>query len=101
MGKQRNQCFKKGLFVILLFVLGACSSTSEMEDESANTESAASSSSSSSSPTALVVGAGSIINPFSNQSAPKIQEEKPVAEKRQQSKFSQEHFLRKKEDVFR
>ena len=53
MGKQRNQCFKVGLFVISLFVLGACSSTSEMEDESANTESAASSSSSSSS------GAGS------------------------------------------
>lgn len=52
MGKQRNQCFKVGLFVISLFVLGACSSTSEMEDESA-TESAASSSSSSSS------GAGS------------------------------------------
>jgi len=52
-GKQRNQCFKVGLFVISLFVLGACSSTSEMEDESANTESAASSSSSSSS------GAGS------------------------------------------
>jgi len=51
--KQRNQCFKVGLFVISLFVLGACSSTSEMEDESANTESAASSSSSSSS------GAGS------------------------------------------
>ncbi len=48
MGKQRNQCFKVGLFVISLFVLGACSSTSEMEDESANTESAASSSSSSS-----------------------------------------------------
>ena len=53
MGKQRNQCFKMGLFVISLFVLGACSSTSEMEDESANTESAASSSGSSSS------GAGS------------------------------------------
>ena len=53
MGKQRNQCFKVGLFVISLFVLGACSSTSEMEDESGNTESAASSSSSSSS------GAGS------------------------------------------
>ncbi len=53
MAKQRNQCFKVGLFVISLFVLGACSSTSEMEDESANTESAASSSSSSSS------GAGS------------------------------------------
>ena len=53
MGKQRNQCFKVGLFVISLFVLGACSSTSEMEDESANTESAAASSSSSSS------GAGS------------------------------------------
>ena len=53
MGKQRNQCFKVGLFVISLFVLGACSSTSEMEDESANTESAASGSSSSSS------GAGS------------------------------------------
>ena len=53
MGKQRNQCFKVGLFVISLFVLGACSSTSEMEDESANTESAASSGSSSSS------GAGS------------------------------------------
>ena len=53
MGKQRNQCFKMGLFVISLFVLGACSSTSEMEDESTNTESAASSSSSSSS------GAGS------------------------------------------
>ena len=53
MGKQRNQCFKVGLFVISLFVLGACSSTSEMEDESANTESATSSSSSSSS------GAGS------------------------------------------
>ena len=48
MGKQRNQCFKMGLFVISLFVLGACSSTSEMEDESSNTESAASSSSSSS-----------------------------------------------------
>ena len=48
MAKQRNQCFKVGLFVISLFVLGACSSTSEMEDESANTESAASSSSSSS-----------------------------------------------------
>ena len=48
MGKQRNQCFKVGLLVISLFVLGACSSTSEMEDESANTESAASSSSSSS-----------------------------------------------------
>lgn len=48
MGKQRNQCFKVGLFVISLFLLGACSSTSEMEDESANTESAASSSSSSS-----------------------------------------------------
>ena len=48
MGKQRNQCFKVGLFVISLFVLGACSSTSEMEDESTNTESAASSSSSSS-----------------------------------------------------
>ena len=41
MGKQRNQCFKVGLFVISLFLLGACSSTSEMEDESANTESAA------------------------------------------------------------
>ena len=53
MGKQRNQCFKVGLFVISLFVLGACSSTSEMEDESANTESAAASNSSSSS------GAGS------------------------------------------
>ena len=53
MGKQRNQCFKVGLFVISLFVLGACSSTSEMEDESANTEYATSSSSSSSS------GAGS------------------------------------------
>ena len=53
MGKQRNQCFKVGLFVISLFVLGACSSTSEMEDESTNTESAASSSGSSSS------GAGS------------------------------------------
>ena len=53
MGKQRNQCFKVGLFVISLFALGACSSTSEMEDEPANTESAASSSSSSSS------GAGS------------------------------------------
>ena len=53
MGKQRNQCFKVGLLVISLFVLGACSSTSEMEDESANTESAASSTSSSSS------GAGS------------------------------------------
>ena len=49
MGKQRNQCFKIGLFVISLFVLGACSSTSEMEDESTNTESAASSSSGSSS----------------------------------------------------
>ena len=48
MGKQRNQCFKVGLFVISLFVLGACSSTSEMEDESANTESADSSSSSAS-----------------------------------------------------
>ena len=48
MGKQRNQCFKVGLFVISLLVLGACSSTSEMEDASANTESAASSSSSSS-----------------------------------------------------
>jgi len=48
-GKQRNQCFKTGLFVISLFVLGACSSTSEVEDESANTESAASSSGSSSS----------------------------------------------------
>ena len=48
MGKQRNQCFKVGLFVISLFLLGACSSTSEMEDESVNTESAASSSSSSS-----------------------------------------------------
>ena len=53
MGKQRNQCFKVGLLVISLFVLGACSSTSEMEDESTNTESAASSSGSSSS------GAGS------------------------------------------
>jgi peptidoglycan-associated lipoprotein len=52
-GKQRNQCFKMGLFVISLFVLGACSSTSEMEDESTNTESAASSGGSSSS------GAGS------------------------------------------
>ena len=48
MGKQHNQCFKVSLFVISLFVLGACSSTSEMEDESSNTESAASSSSSSS-----------------------------------------------------
>ena len=53
MGKQRNQCFKVGLFVISLFVLGACSSTSEMEDESANTEASSSGSSSSSS------GAGS------------------------------------------
>ena len=53
MGKQRNQFFKVGLFVISLFVLGACSSTSEMEDESANTESASSGSGSSSS------GAGS------------------------------------------
>ena len=49
MGKQRNQFVKVGLFVISLFVLGACSSTSEMEDESANTESASSSGSSSSS----------------------------------------------------
>ena len=49
MGKQRNQFFKVGLFAISLFVLGACSSTSDMEDESANTESAASSGSSSSS----------------------------------------------------
>ena len=53
MGKQRNQFFKVGLFVISLFVLGACSSTSEMEDESANTEASSSGSSSSSS------GAGS------------------------------------------
>lgn len=48
MGKQRNQFFKVGLFVISLFVLGACSSTSEMEDESANTEASSSGSSSSS-----------------------------------------------------
>ena len=53
MGKQRNQFFKVGLFVISLFVLGACSSTSEMEDESANTEASSSGSGSSSS------GAGS------------------------------------------
>ncbi len=53
MGKQRNQFFKVGLFVISLFVLGACSSTSEMEDESTNTEASSSGSSSSSS------GAGS------------------------------------------
>ena len=51
MGKQRNQFFKVGLFVISLFVLGACSSTSEMEDESANTEASSSGSSSSSSGT--------------------------------------------------
>ena len=53
MGKQRNQFFKVGLFVISLFILGACSSTSEMEDESANTEASSSGSGSSSS------GAGS------------------------------------------
>ena len=53
MGKQRNQFFKVGLFVISLFVLGACSSTSEVEDESTNTEASSSGSSSSSS------GAGS------------------------------------------
>ena len=49
MGKQRNQFFKMGLLVVSLFVLGACSSTSEMEDESAATETAASSNSGSSS----------------------------------------------------
>ena len=53
MGKQYNQFFKVGLLVTSLFVLGACSSTSEMEEESASTESASSNNGSSS------AGAGS------------------------------------------
>ena len=44
----------------------------------------------SSSSSAAPVGAGSIINPFSNHYAPKIQEEKPALEEKQQYKFSRE-----------
>jgi peptidoglycan-associated lipoprotein len=47
--KQQNQFLKVGILVISLFVLGACSSTSEMEDESSSTEAAASTNSGSSS----------------------------------------------------
>ena len=36
MGKQSNQFFKVSLLVISLFVLGACSSTSEMDDSSSD-----------------------------------------------------------------
>ncbi len=46
MGKQRNQFFRVSLLVISLFVLGACSSTSET-DEASDNESQGSSSSAS------------------------------------------------------
>ena len=46
MGKQRNQFFRVSLLVMSLFVLGACSSTSESDDAS-DTESQGSSSSAS------------------------------------------------------
>ena len=49
MAKQHNQFFKVGLLAISLFVLGACSSTSEMEEESSGTEAVASTNSGSSS----------------------------------------------------
>ena len=49
MAKQQNQFLKVGTLVISLFVLGACSSTSEMEEESSSTEAAASTNTGSSS----------------------------------------------------
>ena len=49
MAKQQNHFLKVGTLVISLFVLGACSSTSEMEEESSSTEAAASTNSGSSS----------------------------------------------------
>ena len=47
MGKQSNQFFKVSLLVMSLFVLGACSSTSETDDEISGDDSQSSSSSSS------------------------------------------------------
>ena len=46
MGKQSNQFFKVSLLVISLFVLGACSSTSEMDDSSSDDMQSSSNSSS-------------------------------------------------------
>ena len=46
MGKQRNQFFKVSLLVMSLFVLGACSSTSETDDASDNESQGSSSSAS-------------------------------------------------------
>ena len=46
MGKQSNQFFKVSLFVISLFVLGACSSTSETDDSSSDDMQSSSNSSS-------------------------------------------------------
>ena len=46
MGKQSNQFFKVSLLVISLFVLGACSSTSETDDSSGDDSQSSSSSSS-------------------------------------------------------
>ena len=48
MGKQSNQFFKVSLLVISLFVLGACSSTSETDDSSSDDMQSSSNSSSSS-----------------------------------------------------
>ena len=53
MGKQSNQFFKVSLLVISLFVLGACSSTSEMDDSSSeDTQSSSNTSSGSASSSA-------------------------------------------------
>ena len=53
MGKQSNQFFKVSLLVISLFVLGACSSTSETDESSSDdTQSSSNSSSSSASSSA-------------------------------------------------
>ena len=49
MGKQRNQIFKASLLVVSLFVLGACSSTSETDEAVTGDQSASSSNNSSSS----------------------------------------------------
>ena len=46
MGKQRNQFFKVSLLVMSLFVLGSCSSTSEMDDASGDENQSSSSSTS-------------------------------------------------------
>lgn len=49
MGKQRNQFFKASCLVMSLFVLGACSSTSETDEAASDNQSASSSNNSSSS----------------------------------------------------